>query len=575
MGDGGLEVGQREGCLVLTLAGGSANALSPNLRAALIAALAAADAKRVVVTATGAGFSSALPSDDDLTEPSLARLCAAVEQAPVPVLVALHGLVIGPGAELALAAAARLAAPDTRIAFPEIALGLCPSGGTTLRLPRRIGAGPALSLLLSGRAVPVGDALALGLIDAISDDPLAAACAAPLPDAPARPASEVLAAVQKVRRGPLGALPAGPRIVECVEAAALLPAEAHQAFERVAREDLSATTEAEGLRAAVRAERRASVLPPAIARLRPAPVARVALHGEVPSLVALACAALAKGLHVDWIHRSAAGRAASLAALDLAEAAEQRAGRLTAAARAAGRARLVDGVGGRSEALVHIHAPVQGPLPGRMDDGIAHLVLEGAEGELGLSLCPSGRACELSVLAEETPEAIAIAVATLRRIGLGPVLVGQRPVLGRRVMAAGETALAHLARSGVPQRILTEALGGFGARMPAGLPPAEAPLRAMTADEVLARWLAALANEALRLLDQGIARRPSDIDHLLVAGHGFPRWRGGPMHQADRRGLLVLRHDLRRWAGEHPVWAPAPLVDRLVRDGLRLSVLDG
>jgi 3-hydroxyacyl-CoA dehydrogenase len=142
-------------------------------------------------------------------------------------------------------------------------------------------------------------------------------------------------------------------------------------------------------------------------------------------------------------------------------------------------------------------------------------------------------------------------------------------------MAAGETALAHLVRAGVPQRLLGEALAGFGAALPPGLPEPAATVQPMTAPEITRRWLAALANEALRLLDLGIARRPSDIDHALVAGHGFPRWQGGPMHQAELRGLMVLRRDLRRWAEEHPVWSPAPLIDRLIQDGLRLPDLEG
>jgi hypothetical protein len=47
------------------------------------------------------------------------------------------------------------------------------------------------------------------------------------------------------------------------------------------------------------------------------------------------------------------------------------------------------------------------------------------------------------------------------------------------------------------------------------------------------------------------------------------------MHQADRRGLMVLRHDLRIWAGDGPLWTPAPLIDRLIRDGRTLASLDG
>lgn len=572
----GLTVERRGRALVLHLASGSANPLDARLRAALISAVHGAECDRIVLVGAGASFSSVVPMVADGALPSLADLCAAIEAAPVPVIAALHGLVIGPGAEVALAARARIAAPGTRIAFPEVALGLCPEGGTSLRLPRLIGAEAAIELLLSGKALAADRALKLGLIDAEAEDPVTAALTARLAADPrTHAAGESLAAVARARRAKGAASPAAARILSCIEAAVLLPPEAHRAFEAVAREDLEASPESRALRAIVDAERRAATLPPAVARHHPQAAETIVLHGAAPALVTLARLALSCGMTVHWDHPSDAARLASLAALDQAEAAEQRAGRLTAEARAGHRARLVDGSDPGLSAVVEIHSgpPALGLL--RVDAGQAHLVLDGAEGEMGLALAPSLRTCELAVLAEEAPEAMALAFATLRRIGLPPVLVGRRPILGQRLVAAGDTALAQLARSGVPQRLLSEALEAFGARLPLGLPEAEGDLRQIPAGEIVNRWLGALANEALRLLDQGIARRPSDVDHLLVAGYRFPRWRGGPMHLADARGLLVLRADLRLWAREHPVWSPAPLIDRLIQDGLRLSVLDG
>jgi 3-hydroxyacyl-CoA dehydrogenase len=97
----------------------------------------------------------------------------------------------------------------------------------------------------------------------------------------------------------------------------------------------------------------------------------------------------------------------------------------------------------------------------------------------------------------------------------------------------------------------------------------------MPAREIVHRWTGAMAAEGGRLLGMGIARRPCDIDRILVAGHGYPRWRGGPMFQADLRGLMVLRADLRRWGAEDPVWSPPPLFDRLLAEGRRLPDLDG
>jgi 3-hydroxyacyl-CoA dehydrogenase len=131
-----------------------------------------------------------------------------------------------------------------------------------------------------------------------------------------------------------------------------------------------------------------------------------------------------------------------------------------------------------------------------------------------------------------------------------------------------------MAAAGVPKLQIAQALEGFGALLPADLAERESTRLDLGADEILGRWLGALGNEGLRLLDQGIARRPSDIDFVLVTGHGFPRWHGGPMHQAGRRGLMALRADLRRWSADDPLWKPAPLLDRLIRDGLTLANLD-
>jgi 3-hydroxyacyl-CoA dehydrogenase len=573
MGAEGLTVEDAGGVRVLMLANPPSNNLSPGLRARLIDALGSlpTGCSRIVLAARGGTFSSGLPLDPDPAMPGLAALCNAVETSAVPVVAALHGLVIGPGAELAMAAAARVAAPGTRIAFPEIALGLCPEGGTTRRLAGRIGTRVALRLLLSGRAVTADEALTLGLIDAISDDPvLLARTLATGVRVPAVPPADPGAAAE-ARRTHSAALPATGRIIACVEAAALLPPEAHQAFEAVAREDLEASPEAAALRSLARAERRSAALPPEIARFRPAAPDHLALHGAAPDLVTLARLALLNGLKVAWHHPDPKAAAASLAALDRAEADEQRAGRLAAAARADGRARLSEG----GEAPLHVHADAPpAPLSGR-GDGTVRLVLGGGdEGCPGLALAPSGASCELSQPADGRPDDIALALAGLRRLGLHPVLVNHRPILGCGVVTAGRTALAWLAAAGVSKALLVQALHGFGSRLPEGLPEPEAPARDLGADEILARWLGALANEGFRLLDQGIARRPSDIDHVLVAGHGFPRWRGGPMHLADRRGLMALRSDLRRWSGDDPLWTPSPLLDRLIRDGVRLGTLN-
>ena len=120
----GLTVEDDDDVRVLTFAKPPSNRLTPALRAALIAACEEVPEHilKIVLTASGSTFSSSLPLDPDLAEPTLAQLCHAVERARVPVIAALSGLVLGPGAELAMAARARIASPKSRWGFaPRVA----------------------------------------------------------------------------------------------------------------------------------------------------------------------------------------------------------------------------------------------------------------------------------------------------------------------------------------------------------------------------------------------------------------------------------------------------------------------
>ena len=77
-------------------------------------------------------------------------------------------------------------------------------------------------------------------------------------------------------------------------------------------------------------------------------------------------------------------------------------------------------------------------------------------------------------------------------------------------------------------------------------------------DEITARLLSVMANEGLRILAEGIAERPGDIDVVEVHGYGFPRWRGGPMHHAAETGWQQTGEIMRRVADESPgSWALA------------------
>lgn len=96
----------------------------------------------------------------------------------VPSVAAINGYAFGGGLELALACTFRLAAPDAKMGLPEIKLGLIPGYGGTQRLPRLVGEGIALDLILTGRTIDAEEALRIGLINRIAQgDALEAAVA--------------------------------------------------------------------------------------------------------------------------------------------------------------------------------------------------------------------------------------------------------------------------------------------------------------------------------------------------------------------------------------------------------------
>jgi enoyl-CoA hydratase len=89
---------------------------------------------------------------------------ARLERLPFPSVAAINGFAFGGGLELALACTFRLATRNAKLGLPEIKLGLIPGYGGTQRLPRIIGEGRALDMILLGRTVSAEEAVAIGLV---------------------------------------------------------------------------------------------------------------------------------------------------------------------------------------------------------------------------------------------------------------------------------------------------------------------------------------------------------------------------------------------------------------------------
>jgi enoyl-CoA hydratase/carnithine racemase len=98
-------------------------------------------------------------------------------QLPVPVVASLHGAVLGGGLQIALAADIRIARPDASLSVAEIRWGLVPDMTGTVTLSRLCGVDVAKELAMTGRTVDGAEALRLGLVTRLDDDPRAAALA--------------------------------------------------------------------------------------------------------------------------------------------------------------------------------------------------------------------------------------------------------------------------------------------------------------------------------------------------------------------------------------------------------------
>ena len=203
------------------------NALNSQVRAELVAALDALredDSVRVLVI-TGGGEKAFVAGADigEFADRTPLQQRAAmtgrrvfdeVAAYPKPVIAMINGFCLGGGCELALGCDVRIAADTVKLGQPEINLGIIPGGGGTQRLPRVVGMGQAMRLVLSGELIGAAEALRIGLVDVV------------------HPAAELRERTLEFARGMAGKSPVALRMAKsAVRAAAEMPLAAGLQYE--------------------------------------------------------------------------------------------------------------------------------------------------------------------------------------------------------------------------------------------------------------------------------------------------------------------------------------------------------
>jgi len=681
---------------VLTIDNPPVNALSRPVRKALVDGVGRALADEVdaiVIMASGRTF----PAGADIAEfgkppedPWLPEVCATVESSPKPVVAAIHGNALGGGLELALACHYRLASEEARVGLPEVTLGIVPGAGGTQRAPRLAGAAFALDLMIHGRSISADEAAEAGLLDGVVEGDLEGAALAfaeslEEEDLGPRPTCEATAgfadpssymAAVATRRKDLAASPleAPKRVIDCVEAALLMPFDVGMAYERAAFDDLVSSGQSAALRHMFFAERRAPRFP-GLEDVAPYKIGRVGVVGGGTMGTGIALALLNGGFEVRLLERDEGALEDAVARVVDGMEAGVRRGRLSAADRDRRLDRFSGALGydDLSDCELAIEAvdediATKKAVFSTLDRVLAPgAIIATTTSYIDVDLLAAGtkrpanviglhffspahvmRLIEIVVGAETAPDVVASALSLAKSLGKIPIRAEvSHGFVANRMLLAYRKAADELLEDGASVAEVDAAMRAFGFRLGpfqaadlAGLDiswewrrrlaptrdpgdryvaigdllceagrygqkngrgyylyrqgsrvGAEDPEvtrlialerkrkniapRRFGPDEIARRCLLAMVNEGARLLEEGVAQRPSDIDVAMVHGFAFPRWIGGPMQWADREGLLMIREDLKKLVDEDPaLWRPADLLSDLIKNGKTFDSLN-
>jgi len=618
--------------------------------------------------------------------PDLTTLLTAIEDSPKPVVVAIHGMALGGGLELAMAAHYRIATKDAQVGLPEANLGIIPGAGGTQRLPRLVGLAQAATLIVSGQIIKAPAAQGFGLIDRVVEGDLLPAATAfakeiaskrPLPktreravaaDATGLEAARALAA--KTRRNQT----APGMALEALEAATTLPFDEGIKKEReISRRSLT-TEQAGAMIHAFIAERAVSKVPDVPKETEPYPLRKAAIigAGTMGGGIAMALANAGIDVRIKDTTQEALDRGLATVRKNYSNS--------------VAKGRFSQEVMDQRMALIHPQVDYAG------FDGV-DIIIEAAFESMavkkeifaeidrvagpGCVLATNTSTLDIDEIASATkrPEmvigthffspahvmrlveivrgkatskrviATAMALAkTLRKVG---VLVGNAyGFVGNRMMfpymreaqflieegatpaqvdraltdfgmAMGIFAVddmggidlnwrvqqesAHLIGPGTRRPLMLQKLfemGRYGQKTGRGWyvydanrkatpdPEVEALIektareagierRQITDQEIIERCIYVMINEGARILEEGIASRPGDIDAIYFSGYGFPAYRGGPMWYADTVGVKKIYEKIEEFHAKHgETWAPAPLLKRLALANKKFASLE-
>ena len=312
----------QDGIAVITIDNPPVNALSQEVADGIDAAVAGAQADAAIrgIVIAGAGRTFVAGADIKGLEelawgtgsgaPDMHDSFKHLEAGPKPVVMALHGTVLGGGLELAMAGHYRVAVASAQMGQPEVNLGIIPGAEGTQRLPRLVGVEKAIEMCVTGKPIKAPEALMIGLIDRIIDGDLISGAVQFARDAAARGGGHPRTSERTSKLPTLDALPAivaagkelakktrrnleAPRaVVDAIEAAVTLPFDEGCVRERGIFADCAKSEQCKALIHVFFAERGASKVPGLSKDAPVASVNTVAIigAGTMGGGIAMACA---------------------------------------------------------------------------------------------------------------------------------------------------------------------------------------------------------------------------------------------------------------------------------------------